>query len=94
MNRLVAILLIPFMLLAVPIAIVRYIWAVMTAPSRALKIAIGFDQLANVALNGSEDETISSRADRAKSENKKWGCILCKILDKIDANHCGKSKGI
>lgn len=56
-----------------------------------LRILISIDQLANTILGGNEDETISSRAAKAKLSGKKWGCVLCKLLDKIDKNHCDKS---
>jgi hypothetical protein len=42
-------------------------------------------------LGGNEDETISSRAAKAKLQGKRWGCVLCKLLDKLDKNHCEKS---
>jgi hypothetical protein len=93
-RSLLLILLVPVMALAVPLALARYLWAVLTAPARAIRIAISFDQLANVALNGDEDETISSRADRAREQGKRWGCVLCKLLDRIDTNHCRKSRGV
>jgi hypothetical protein len=56
-----------------------------------LRILISIDQLANTILGGNEDETISSRAAKAKLQGKRWGCVLCKMLDKIDKNHCDKS---
>ena len=94
MNRIALLLLIPLMLLGATIALIHYIWATIFAPAKALQIAIGYDQLANVALNGNPDETISSRADRAREEQRRWGCVLCKILDKIEKDHCRKSRGI
>ena len=54
---------------------------------------MSLDQLANTTMNGSEDETISSRAGRHK-DDEKWACWLCKLLDKIDPNHCEKSIGV
>ena len=72
----------------------RYVWAVAFSPSRAWRLAIAVDQLANAAFNGNEDETISSRAARARDKGSRWGCILCRLLDAIDHNHCNKSKGI
>ncbi len=92
-QRLRLILLLPVMAVAPLIAIGRFCFAVMTSPVRAWRIAVGFDQLANVAFNGSEDETISSRAARARDNGRRWGCILCKFLDALDENHCEKSKG-
>jgi hypothetical protein len=56
-----------------------------------LRILISIDQLANTILGGNEDETISSRAAKAKLQGKRWGCVLCKLLDKLDKNHCEKS---
>lgn len=61
---------------------------------RAWKLAVSYDQLANTAFGGSEDETISSRAARARDSGRKWGCILCKLLDRLDENHCDKSRGV
>lgn len=94
MSRLALLMLVPVMVLAVPIALLHYVWAVFASPGRALRIAIGFDQLANVALNGSEDETISSRAARAREEGKRWGCVLCRFLDRLEPDHCNKARGI
>ena len=56
-----------------------------------LRILISIDQLANTILGGNEDETISSRAAKAKLQGKRWGCVLCKLLDKFDENHCVES---
>lgn len=59
--------------------------------SRAWTLAISFDQLVNAAFGGDEDETISSRAGKAARRGRRWGCVLCRILDRLDANHCEKS---
>lgn len=61
---------------------------------RAWPVAVANDQALNAALvgrAGSEDETISSRAGKASRAGKRWGCILCKLLDAIDPGHCEKS---
>lgn len=94
MSRTVLIALLPVLTIAPLLALVRYLWTVLTNPSRAWRIAIGFDQLVNVAANGHEDETISSRAARVRDEGGRWGCVLCKWLDKLDPNHCDKSRGV
>lgn len=76
--------------------LVASIWmllAVLGGSQRAWTIAIGYDQLANAATGGNVDETISSRASRARRENRAWGCILCRILDWIDKDHCIDSEG-
>lgn len=94
MSRVVLLLLIPALTLAPLLALVRYLWAIFTNPARATRIAIGYDQLVNVAANGHEDETISSRADRARSQGRRWGCVLCRLLDSLDPDHCKNSRGV
>lgn len=91
MKRWVLILLIPALIAAPLLALLHYLWAVAINPNRAARIAVGFDQLANVAANGSSTETISARAYRAQGEGRRWGCVLCKLLDKIDKDHCRKA---
>lgn len=94
MSRIALMLIFPLFLLLIPVALTRYLWAVAVAPDRAKRIALGFDQLGNATTNGSEDETISSRAAYARDAGKRWGCLLCRLLDRVDADHCNKSKGI
>ena len=72
---------------------VRFLWSVAFSPRRAWKLAGSQDQNANAAFNGNEDEKISSRAARARDNGRRWGCILCGLLDAIDPDHCNKSKG-
>lgn len=60
--------------------------------SQPMKIAIGFDQLANAATGGNEDETISKRAGRERNNGTRWACVLCKLLDHLDNNHCENAK--
>lgn len=63
------------------------------SPRRFWRVMLAHDQAANAAFGGSEDETISSRAGRAARRGDRWGCVLCKLLDKIDPGHCEKSIG-
>lgn len=58
---------------------------------RVMRILVAIDQLVNAILNGYPDETISSRAAKAARRGSKWGCILCKVLDWIDKDHCEKT---
>lgn len=58
--------------------------------TRAKRIAVSYDQLVNAATGGSEDETISSRAGRLMGTTR-WACVLCKVLDWLDPDHCKKS---
>ena len=55
------------------------------------RVAVAIDQLLNALLNGDEDETISSRAAKARLKGKRWGCVLCRFLDWLDPNHCTNS---
>ena len=59
----------------------RYFW----------NILISLDQFANTVLAGSPDETISSRAGKAMREGKAWGCVLCRVLNWFERDHCVKS---
>lgn len=49
------------------------------------------DQLWNARLGGDEDETISGRAAKARNAGRRWGCVLCRLLDWIDPDHCNNS---
>lgn len=54
-----------------------------------LDLLIAFDQLANTLLGGYPDETVSLRAAREKRiNNKAWACVLCKVLDWFQKDHC------
>jgi len=74
--------------------IVASVWMLLAAlygSPRAWRLAVGYDQLANVAFGGSEDETISSRAGRALRKGERWACVLCRLLDRFDPKHCERS---
>lgn len=75
-------------------ALLAMLWMIVADPRHAWVVAVAFDQLANAAANGSRTETISSRAHRARGQKRRWGCLLCKVLDWIDKNHCARSAGI
>lgn len=90
-QRLFLILIYPLCLLASALAAGRMAYAIATNPPRAWRLAVSHDQLANTATNGDEDETISSRAGKARKAGRRWGCLLCKLLDRIDPNHCERS---
>ncbi|MBR1173910.1 hypothetical protein JQ617_08090 [Bradyrhizobium sp. KB893862 SZCCT0404] len=55
-------------------------------------VLIGLDQLGNALFGGYPDETISFRSANARDDGKRWGCVLCKVLDWIDPNHCDRSQ--
>ena len=61
-----------------------------------LRLLLVIDQFFNVLLwNGSQDETISSHVGRRVLSGKAniFERILCRILSKLDNNHCRKSIG-
>lgn len=75
--------------LAALLAPLRAGWALLTGnQDRAWEISKAYDRLGNAVTNGRSIETISSRADRARNEGRRWGCVLCRLLDAIQANHC------
>lgn len=77
--------------LVAPIALVRMLWAILIGNTkRAWGIALGFDLLGNVALNGDLGQTVSSRS--AHSINKSWGRWLCAALDTVDPGHCERAR--
>lgn len=53
-----------------------------------LNVLIGLDQFANTLIGGAPDETISSRASRARTRGARWGRWLCACLDWLDPGHC------
>ena len=76
------------------LAPIRALWAILVNPDRAFEILKAYDRLGNAALNGTGKETISSRANRAAGQKRVWGCLLCRLLDHIDKDHCKDSAGI
>ena len=68
--------------------------AALAGSDRAWPVAVANDQALNAALvgrSGAEDETISSRAGKASVAGRRWGCILCRILDWFDPGHCARN---
>jgi len=65
--------------------------SILAGGTRVWTIAVAYDQLANAAFGGDEDETISSRAGKARRRGKRWACLLCRLLDALDPDHCEKS---
>jgi hypothetical protein len=94
MPRLILLLAVPLMLAGNLFAWARFAWCCAVNPQRAWRIAIGYDQLFNAAVNGSEDETVSSRAARAQAQGHRWACVLCRLLDVFEPDHCEKSRGV
>lgn len=53
-----------------------------------LNILKALDRLANAVTGGAGDETISSRAGKAQEKGKRWACVLCRMLDLFQRDHC------
>lgn len=94
MNRLRLLLIFILCVAASIYCLLRMLYCIFKNPQKAWLQALSFDRATNVAANGDPDETISSRAHRARTEKRRWGCALCRLLDWIDRNHCRDSAGI
>lgn len=70
--------------------LLRMAYATIASPARAWTLSVAFDQLGNAAANGDPDETVSSRAGKARLLGRRWGCVLCKLLDWLDPGHCDR----
>lgn len=83
-------------LFGVCLATVWMLVCIVFAPNgkRSWHIAIALDQLANATTGGNEDETISSRAGRLQREGRGWACVLCRLLDWLQKDHCKNSIGV
>lgn len=54
-----------------------------------INIILLLDQGLNVIFFlGSPHETVSMHAAKARDANKRWGCVLCAVLDGIFVDHC------
>lgn len=91
MKRLALIVLSPILALGLVYIAIRYLVFTFINPEKALHIALMIDETTNVSANGRVDETISARAAKAQIAGRKWGCVLCKILDAIQKNHCANA---
>lgn len=49
------------------------------------------DEGVNVLTGGDANETLSSRAGKAQQKGRRWACILCRVLDAFQPNHCARS---
>lgn len=56
----------------------------------AFNILISLDQLLNTITGGDPDQTVSLRAAEARKRGERWGCVLCRVLDLFDKDHCDK----
>lgn len=54
-------------------------------------LAVALSVLANALAGGAPTETISYRSAKARRAGRRWGCILCRVLDRIEAGHCDRA---
>lgn len=93
MKRLLMLCLIPLLAFGLAWSLWRYTWSVAFNTDKAWNIAKMIDETANVGANGKVNTTISARAARARNAGRRWGCILCRVLDWIQKDHCSSSLG-
>lgn len=69
------------------------LWSYHTSEERGYfhNLLVAIDELVNAITLGDRDETISSRAGKARDEGKEWGCVLCRFLNIFDDGHCTKA---
>lgn len=72
---------------------VRMLGYIIVGSDRAWRSARSYDRVGNVAIGGDDRETISSHANTARTERRRWGCWLCALLDKVERDHCANSVG-
>lgn len=75
------------------VILIRSLYFVFRHPNRAKEVLLRVDRTTNGCIGGDLDESISSRAYRAEQRGRRWGCVLCGILDWFDKWHCKKSAG-
>lgn len=63
---------------------------ILVGSPRAWTIALGFDRVGNAMTGGIDGEYLSARASRVRKEGRRWACVLCKLLDKVDPGHCDR----
>lgn len=74
--------------------VVASVWmlgAALVGSNRAWNIILGYDHLGNAVTGGNPAELISTRANRARKEGRRWACLLCRLLHKVDPGHCEKA---
>lgn len=87
-KRLAATLLTPLLYVGLLYTALRYLTCLVGNPDKAIHIALMIDETCNVDANGRVEETISARAAKASAAHRTWGCLLCKLLDAIQKDHC------
>lgn len=80
--------------LCIVAAVIGLLWllpALVLNSPRFLKVAKGFDCAGSAVFGGDGKTTISRRAGMAARRGERWGCVLCRVLDRVDPDHCERS---
>lgn len=75
-------------LLSCVISILWLLVAAFTGSPRYWTIAGGFDRTGNATFGGQDSEYLSARANAARLKGRRWGCLLCRLLDEAKPGHC------
>lgn len=59
-----------------------------------LNLLILLDEIGNTLTLGSPNETISSRANKGRRENKKFWTLIANTLDWISPGHCARAEAV
>lgn len=71
--------------------VIRMLHSVFMNRERAFAIARTYDYLGNALANDMTFQPMSLRSAKAQRDGKRWGCWMCKMLDKVDPGHCAAS---
>jgi hypothetical protein len=52
------------------------------------QVGLGISRLLNAMTGGDASETLSTRAGKARKTGRKWGCVLCGVLEWFHKGHC------
>lgn len=91
MKRIGLALILPIILLGLVFTALRYVTCIFTNPEKGWHVALMVDETCNVDANGRVNWTISARAAKAWYAGHWWGCVLCKLLDAMQSEHCAKA---
>lgn len=78
-------------LICVACCVISILWmlvAAFTGSPRYWVIAKGIDRTGNGTSGGKDDEYLSARANRARLEGRRWGCLLCRLIAIVQPGHC------
>lgn len=64
---------------------------VSTVRAYLFSVAVSGEAVINVAYGGTDGMTLSARAGYARAIGKRWGHIVCRVLDSIHCDHCRKA---